>query len=313
MLKLPFDLSGCKVKQVQWTSRGVQLILSGETSGGETVDGAKLSFENVANLYPLQDFLRNRRFIEKKTRKGAVLDKKTKKFVDRTVVTTIENLKPYPLKLPATLLQLNVSKSAQASYGDVVFTSAHGKPPKANTGQTTVLFALDEKRFQNRKAFPIVCDSVILKDKRGNLLIGNEKPAATHWSVDEYRKLGLIFFESLATSDLATAEKLLSQRCRKRIKRLTLAKLAGDYLGVAEKMAQLQPRKIKVPVIEWFRKHMQVNVEVDERLIWDMAQSMPHGGSPGAVRASLELCTECLRESLHLMVVEENGDMRIEV
>ena len=154
---------------------------------------------------------------------------------------------------------------------------------------------------------------MIRNDKSGKLLAGKEQSAATHWSTAEYEKLWLTFFEALATSDLETAEKLLSDRCRKRFKRSKLAKLAGDFLGVAEKMAHSQPRKIKSPAIVWFREQVALRVEVDQRLLWDMAQSLSEDTSREAIRAALELCAECLRESLHIIIVEENGQMRIEV
>ncbi|MFO0940838.1 MAG: hypothetical protein U0930_08720 [Pirellulales bacterium] len=311
MSKLPFELTGCNVKQVKWNSTGVRITLSGTTDEGTSVDGCCLTLSFIANLYELQDFLKNQRSVEKKSRKGTVLDKKTKKWVDRTVVVTIEKLKPYPLKLPSRLTHFSISKSTQASYGDALFTNVHGKPPKAVGGQKTLLFALDEKRFCDRKPFPIICEEFSIEDKKGKPLDGKQETKRNNWSEEEYRRLGLTFFEALAVADNSAVDQMLTIGSRKRVKKLKLEKLASDFHGVADRMAQAQPIKVKGSPISWFRKMMRVDVELDPRF-WDTERG-PGDPPLSAMRAQLTLSTECLRETLSVYVIEEDGEMRIEM
>src|SRR5262245_10098540 len=127
MPELPFDLTGCQVAQVKWPARGFQVVLAGETAGGRSVAGFRLTFEAVANQYELREFLSCKRRIERKGR------------------LRINKVDLYPLRLPATLTHLKPSRTSRPSYGDAAFTDAHGKPPAVGPKQQLYLFALAEK------------------------------------------------------------------------------------------------------------------------------------------------------------------------
>ena len=72
----------------------------------------------------------------------------------KTVITG-NTMNRYPLKLPSTLTHLKESRASKLSYGDAAFTDAYGDPV-VEPNQHVFMFALGEKRFKNRKPFPII-------------------------------------------------------------------------------------------------------------------------------------------------------------
>lgn len=283
---LPVDLVGHKVTQVHWPARGVQMLLTGATAEGRSVANVVLTFSAVANQYELQQFLSWKRHLE---RKGAL----TRNRVD-----------PYPLKLPATVTCLKLSRARQASYGDAAFTDAHGKPPALGPTQQLCLFALAEKRFKDRKPFPIIFERWSLTDSRGQMLVGIEEPAARRWSSEEYQRLGTQFFEAVVIDDLAAAWNMLSRACRKRLGKAEFRRRLGDYRGCAQ--------RFELP-LEQLRAYMSVNVEDDPEIVWQCVRGLPADFPRESARAQLILCSEFLREDLGVYVIEEDGTPRLDM
>src|SRR5262245_4732982 len=149
--EIAFDLTGATVRQIAWPPRGFRLVLSGQTAEGCSVDGAQVTFEAVVNQFPLRMFLTEKRILRKRVMRHK--DGRSVSFVDNSC-------KALPLKLPAKLTCLRLSKVDHPTYGDRAFTDFHGEPPEPGARQKLYLFALAEKRFKGRKPFPIVCSRV---------------------------------------------------------------------------------------------------------------------------------------------------------
>ena len=109
---LPFDLVGCTVTRIEWPRRGFRMVLGGKTAGGRVVEGARLTFEEVANLAPLDTFLTAR--LTYSPPRG---QRRRGEYGYTPGV---------PLRLPTRLTHLRRSRAARASYGDRVFARYYG-------------------------------------------------------------------------------------------------------------------------------------------------------------------------------------------
>lgn len=295
MSDMPFDLTGCQVVQVTWPARGFALHLAGETAAGRSVADAVLTFEAVANLYELREFLSGKRRI---VREGGV---------------TRNTIADYPLGLPATLTHLKASRAARACYGDEAFTGAHGNPPSVGPGQRLYLFTLAEKRFVDRKPFPIICGRLTWADGERTSPSGEAPEPLPRWSMEEYQQLGMRFFEAVVMDALAAAREMLSKSCRKRFGNAAFRRRLGEYAGCGRRFAEKGDGAGPAEWIERLRPHMTVNVEDDEAIVWESVQNTPADFPREAARAQLELGSEFLRESLFVYVVAEDGEPRLEL
>jgi len=282
--ELAFDLTGCTVAHVNWPARGIRLLLKGETAEGRPVAGAALTFGSVENQYEVREFLSGRR---RMVRTGSI----TRNTVDRN-----------PLKLPAELTHLKLSRARQADYSDAAFTDAHGTPPAVGPTQHLCLFALQANRFKDRKPFPIIFERWSLTDASGKMLTGAEEKSGLRWSHEEYQRLGMQFFEAIVTDNLTTAWNMLSKACRKRLDRSDFGRRLRDYRGCARRFGQ---------PLDQLRAYMSVNVADDEEILWQSVQGWPAEGPRESARAQITLGSEFLREELGVYVVEEDGAPRL--
>jgi hypothetical protein len=287
---LPFDLTGCKVVKAEWPPRAFRLVLGGATAGGRPVEGARLTFEAVVNRYEVDQFLQLQRYIE---RGPGYIDNK---------------IKWYPLRLPATLTCLKRSRSAKVGYGDAAFTDAYGPPPEVRADQRRYLFALSEKRFKERKPFPIICSRVALVDAKGKRLAGADTPPPRKWPTAEFERLGMRYLEAALTGDRKTAFGLLSKACQKRLGKTEFAR------RVAEDFRKVGWGGVDVRKIRGLRGLLYANAEDDDQIVWESVRCCQSADLPReSVRAWVELGTSFYREACYVFVVEEGGELRIDL
>ncbi len=287
---LPFDLTGCKVVELEWPPRALRLVLGGATAGGRLVDRAYLTFQAVVNRYEVDQFLQLQRYIE------------------RGAGYTNNKIKWYPLRLPATLTCLKRSRAAKASYGDAAFTDAYGSPPEVGAGRRLYLFALAEKRFHDRKPFPIICSRVGLVDATGKRLAGAETPPPRKWPAEDYERLGMRYLEAVLTGERKTAFGLLSKACQKRLGK------AGFARRVAEDFRKVGWGGVDVRKLRGHRGLLYANAEDDDQIVRESVQCLkPADFARESVRAWVELGTSFYREAYFVFVVEEGGELRIDL
>jgi len=297
--------------KVEFPPRGFRMILGRETGQGRSVDGARLTFEAVANQFEVKEFLRSKRWTE------------------RRAGWTHNLSKSYPLKLPSTLTSLQRSRAGRASYGDAAFTDAHGPPPELRAGQQLYLFTLAEKRFKDRKPFPIICERVALVDAKGEPLGGAERPPAREWPTEAYQEFGLRFAIAVLMDDLQAASGMLSTPCRKALGKAGLRKVlkqwfgfavrfehwkqateAPEYAGFCKQVGAWDPDKTAA----WLPAFVSASVD-DDDVLWEQLQNspLPNHLLRDAIRASVTIETPFSREPIfRFYVVDEGGELRVD-
>jgi hypothetical protein len=290
------DFSKATVVKVSYPPRSFQLVLEGAEVAGRAVDSIKVTFEAVANLEEIRTFLtakyiRRERKVPGYKRPWAFFDPQT-----------------YLLKLPAKLTQLRQSTATQIRYGDRVFAAACAGKTTLKPGEQLYYFALKEKRFKGRQAFPIVCSRLSVVDAKGNRLAGAETPPQRRWQIKDYEQLGMQYLEAILTGDLKTAFALLSKACQRRLGKTGFARrLADDFRSVGWG---------GVDVREMARRHLRsllyANAENDDQMVWERVQCQTRTDFPReSIRSYLELGTSFYREALWVDVVEEDGRLRL--
>jgi hypothetical protein len=294
---LPFNLVGCTVEEVEWPARGFRLVLSGKTAKGQPVAGYRVTFEAVANVYPLRMFLSEKRIL---IPKGTIVGGRPQPY-------SHNKSELYPLKLPAKLTHFRRSTAAKVTYGDRAFTDCHGPPPALQKGQLRMLFALAEKRFKNRGPFPILCNRVNLTDAKGKVLGGEVNPPERDWPEEDFLQLGRRFAVAVLGSDKAAARACLSRECRQRLG----AKGLNRVISKCADGRRLLHNSAAYGYT--FDTLFEFGAETDPALVWESVQGgRPVGLPPEAVRGIVSASSEGLREGLFaLYVVEEGGELRI--
>lgn len=289
---LPVDLEGATVVRISWPPRGFQVELDGKTSDGLSVAGARLKFEDVVNQFPLRMFLSEKRFIQKR-----VVHRKN----GPPITFTDNSCESYPLKLPAKVSHLRLSRARRVNYGDHAFTDCHGPPPGIKPGQQLLDFGLAEKRFKNRKPFPIICARIILVDRKGQPLIGEETPPQKSWPTSDHEQIGRRFAEAILQDKLSTAWTLCSKQLRKQKSATALREWTGDWRGAALPL----PRGLKLS------EHLHVEVTDDANEVWDRVATDEAGTAPQSVLAIVTISFAGRREERTICIVEEAGKLQV--
>src|SRR5262245_46500019 len=235
---LPFDLTGSTVTEIDWPRRGFRMILGGKTADGRAVDGVRLTFEEVANLDPLNTFLTARLTYSRPSARMPYPE---------------YHYTPFPLRLPTRLTHLRRSRAARASSPDPAYGTYYGAPPRAGRNQRLYLFTLAAARFRTRKPFPIVCARTALVAADGTALGGEETPIPPPLSVKVLKQLGRQFAEAVLNGNDAVANRLLTEAARRRLGRTGLNRLLPR--GWAESVKYAGSRKKAAAM---FRKHLTV-------------------------------------------------------
>jgi hypothetical protein len=315
--ELPFDLAGCLVVQVSWPPRGFQLFLCGQTAGGEPVEGARLTFEAVANLQVLKSFLREKRFLDRRGLLGGGWCRDNRS-------------RNYPLRVPAELTHLAAGKAKRVRYDDPALEDyADHSPASLLPGRKLYLFALAEKRFKGRKPFPVICERVTLAGATGGALAGAVSPPSREWRTEDFEELGMRYLVATITGDLGAAYGLLSRECQKRLGKAAFARQvakefrnlgwtpAPGHGGVAAIVRRLEkalgrtgPGKPDARL----RNFLYAAAADDDEIVWESVQDRRPAGFPReAVRAYVHLGAEFYRGLFSVDVVEEDGELRIDL
>jgi hypothetical protein len=260
----PFDLTGCRVTAIEWPRRGFRMILGGQTAAGRDVDGARLTFEEIANHDPLHTFLTA----------GLTYSPRTAR-------------RPYDhfrfggslVRLPSRLTHLCRSKAAKPTYGDAAYGRYYGAP-RVGRGERLFVFALGVPRFKNRKPFPVVCRRVALATADGTALGGEETAVPPPLPVGVLERLGRQFAEAVLAGDDDAADRLLTPAARKRLGRAGLDRLLPRGWGAT--VRHYGGRKKAAAML---RKHLTVEAEpggeaADSALFSHAAPDVP----PNSVR-----------------------------
>jgi hypothetical protein len=139
-------------------------------------------------------------------------------------------------------------------------------------------------------------------------LRGAETPPPRKWPAAHYERLGLRYLEAVLTGDRKAAFGLLSIGCQKRLGK------AGFARRVAEEFKRMGWGAVDVRTIGDLRERLYANAEDDDQLVWESAQCRKPADFPReSVRAVVEIGTEFYREADFVFVVEEGGELRIDL
>jgi hypothetical protein len=264
---LQFDPTGCTVTAIEWPRRGFRMVLGGTTAAGTDVDGARLTFEEIANHDPLHTFL---------TAGLTYIPKTARRPYDHFKIVGTA------VRLPAQLTHLRRSTAASVSYGDPAYGKYYGAA-RAGRGERLFVFALGVPRFKDRKPFPVVCRRVALVAADGTALGGAETVVPPPLPVTLLKRLGKQFAEAVLAGDDAAADKLLTPAARKRLGWAGLDRLLPR--GWAATVRHYGGRKEAAAMI---RKHLTVEAEpggeaADNAMFTHAAPDVPPNSVRGVV------------------------------
>jgi hypothetical protein len=214
---LPLDFSKATVVEASFPPRGFRLALEGATLHGRALPKVRLDFEAVANRGDLQEFLRCKHAI--RLRKIAGL---AESIEDHTQSS-------WPLKLPAQLTDLRISRAKSYDYGDKALNERFAAPGSVRKDQKLVWFALREKRFKNRDAFPIVCERIHATDGKGKTIAGEHVPPPRSWPPAAQETLAARFTQALLNDDVKSAYELTAKALRRQLPKSKFAQQSKPW------------------------------------------------------------------------------------
>lgn len=282
------ELTGCKVVNIDWQHRSIGLILAGKTDAGLNVDGAQLRFDKISNFEPLRMFL------------TASL-----KFARGSYEITGNK----PVRLPARLTDLRISRAAKIAYGDSVYSKYYGAPRKGST-ENFYLLALAAPRF--RKPFPIVCARATLVQAAAIDTVIAKTSRKSPFSNKVLQSIAQPFAQALLTDDVKVAMQLLTSVAYKRLGRSGLKK----YWPRGWKTT-VRALGSKEAVLELVREHLTIEPIFDrygtaDDWIEQLPEDFPSEPVRGAIRLFLgDPAKNDTSEFCSLYFVEEQGKPRI--
>ncbi|MEZ6133875.1 MAG: hypothetical protein R3C53_03085 [Pirellulaceae bacterium] len=293
LVDLPFDLTGCKVNNLEWPKGGLCLILGGSTAARQNVEGSRVTFERVSNLEPVHTFLMaSLKYVPAKQGRMAEYRYGSK-----------------PIRLPARLTQLSAGRPARISYADKVFTKYYGAP-RATSSEHVFHLALAAPRFRDRPAFPIVCRSVAFIANEGNAVDHLATSVASPLPLDTLEPLARKFAEAILKDDAELANSLLTPAAQKRLARSGLKKWLPR--GWKDAIRELGSPEAAIAAT---LKHLTVEPPLEDDIegvsVRDLAPDLPFESVRGQLMVFPGDPEWDIDEMFSLHFVEVNGEPRI--
>ena len=283
------DFSNAKVVSVSYPRRGFQMVVEGATVEGRAIRQVKLVFDEVANQEAIMFFLMS-------------------ESTPEVFAVVCFHEASYPLTLPAKLTTLRQSEQSRPSYNDAAFDEEYGRPAPLRPGQKLYYFALAEKRFKNRKPFPIICRRLRIADGSGKLIAGDSSKPRKSWKSRDYEKIARQFSQAILGGDYQAAYALTSQRLQKLLSLKKLAAEFDEYRQNLPNAKQMDEYYKDIGFEDGYPGRLQIEVTKEDEY-WSN-QTFPSQLEPESCCTSAIIYFHGLFECT-LTLVEEGGSLRI--